>query len=800
MRAFRLALLLILIPILVACTVIPVEDIPLLANTTVAPEPPVIPTPAPTFTPAPEPGELIAQAESLLLLGDLDTARIEYQNALDTSLDMDEQSAAMLGVGRTYYEKGDCDSALQIFNELLTRYPENNPRINAYYLMGKCYLAYDKPLEAATAFGEFLHYNPGILDAHVQELRGDALSAAGNFIEAATAYDAASQASQLDDPLYQQAKAAQAFADTGDPANAIRRALAVYDATQNDYLKAQMNLLAGKSYLTMNQPEQAYARFQDSVNNYPRSFDAYLGLVELVQAGQPVDGLNRGLVNYFAGQYGQAVDALTGYMAVQPAYDGTPLHYKALSLLAMGDVEGAVGAWNTLITEHPEDRFFAEAHSEKAYALWAYVDKFSQAAQVLLDFVQVHPGAPEAADFLYEAARIQERGGMLEEAAQTWERIMDEYPASDYSSLGLFMAGITNYRLERYDQALILFQRLLVLAIDAEEQASAGFWIGKCLQAAGRSSDAQEAFQMAAQRDPTGYYSERANEILQGIHPLSSTSPYEISINWDNERHLAELWMRSTFPLADDVNLQVLGPLRMDQRYRRGGKFLELSEYVLASREFESLRQDLQQDAVNSFRLLPTLLNKGLFRTAIYTSRQILNLAGLDDAATMKAPSYFNHIRFGCYYQDLVLKAASEEGFDPFFLYSIIRQESLFESHIQSSAGARGLMQILPATGYEIAGQMGWPQGYSTDDLNNPAVNIRLGAHYLANQRSYFGDVYAALAAYNGGPGNTAVWVGLSKGDPDLLLEVIRPQETRQYIRQISEFNHIYRTLYSIQP
>jgi len=58
-------------------------------------------------------------------------------------------------------------------------------------------------------------------------------------------------------------------------------------------------------------------------------------------------------------------------------------------------------------------------------------------------------------------------------------------------------------------------------------------------------------------------------------------------------------------------------------------------------------------------------------------------------------------------------------------------------------------------------------------------------------------DLYAALAAYNAGPGNAAVWKELAGDDPDLLLEVVRFQETRNYIRYIYEIYTIYRTLYS---
>jgi soluble lytic murein transglycosylase len=127
----------------------------------------------------------------------------------------------------------------------------------------------------------------------------------------------------------------------------------------------------------------------------------------------------------------------------------------------------------------------------------------------------------------------------------------------------------------------------------------------------------------------------------------------------------------------------------------------------------------------------------------------------------------------------------------------VLRQESLFEGFATSSAGARGLMQIMPATGQEIASSMNWPEGFTEDDLYRPHVSITLGARYLARQRDYFGNsAFAALAAYNGGPGNTIIWNEMSNSDPDLLLEVIRADETRKYIIQIYEFFNIYRILY----
>jgi len=195
--------------------------------------------------------------------------------------------------------------------------------------------------------------------------------------------------------------------------------------------------------------------------------------------------------------------------------------------------------------------------------------------------------------------------------------------------------------------------------------------------------------------------------------------------------------------------------------------------------------------------MIDHLLDLGLYRQAIMTSRQVLDLVSLDDASTLTAPPYFNHIRFGPYFKDLVLPAAVKEDIPPLFLFSLIRQESLFESFAESSAGARGLMQIMPATAADIVDQLGWPPDFTNVDLFRPVVSIPLGAYYLARQLAYFdGDLYAALAAYNGGPGNTQAWKELSQGDSDLLLEVIRPEETRQYIQQIYVFTKIYERIY----
>jgi len=82
-------------------------------------------------------------------------------------------------------------------------------------------------------------------------------------------------------------------------------------------------------------------------------------------------------------------------------------------------------------------------------------------------------------------------------------------------------------------------------------------------------------------------------------------------------------------------------------------------------------------------------------------------------------------------------------------------------------------------------------------DLQRPYINVEFGAFYLDRQRDDFnGDLFAALAAYNAGPGNSAKWAQISKGDPDLFVEVIRLDQPREYVRRIYEFYYIYKNLY----
>ena len=84
--------------------------------------------------------------------------------------------------------------------------------------------------------------------------------------------------------------------------------------------------------------------------------------------------------------------------------------------------------------------------------------------------------------------------------------------------------------------------------------------------------------------------------------------------------------------------------------------------YELAREEFESLRADIRLSAMDNYRLANYLVELGLYRTAVFAIRQALNLNDMTDAETLSAPMYFNHLRFGSYYKDLIIPAAEAYG------------------------------------------------------------------------------------------------------------------------------------------
>jgi soluble lytic murein transglycosylase len=772
-------------------------------ESTAAPETEAPVNSAPQGQAAPAVVSPLSEGKDALFAGDYDLAIEIFNSVVQESSQPGDTPAALLGLAQTRIRQGDCPAALEDIHKIINDYSDSYERANAQYFLGECLEKDEKYLEAAQAYARYLDFRPGLIDTLINEKTGDAYFAAEQYNQAVTAYNAAMPSAGTTATNRLKIKVAKSLKAQGYVTEATTLLLEIYDSpNSNDYDKAAANLLLGQVYLSIQEPEQAYARFKDSVEKFPLAYDSYSALSALVDANIEVNDYQRGLVDYYAGQYGLAIDAFKREVLNNPNHEGSAHHFNALSLRTIDQPEAAIAEWDALIKDHPADPYWINAWEEKAYTQWAYLDRFSFAAETLLSFVRLYPTDNHAADFLFEAGRIYERNNDLANAAATWERVLAEYPSAAIGYRSLFLAGISYYRLGDYASAQTTFQRAQVLSTTTEDSAASALWVGKTEMIAGNLDGAKTSWFQAAQMDPTGYYSERANDLLNDRPTFSTPENYDLAVDLNAERTQAQAWMRKTFKLAPEIALNGLGKFAADPRFFKANAYYELGLYELASNEMESLRTDLENDPVQTFLLIDQCLQLGLNRSAIFAARQVLTLANLDDAGTLReAPAYFNHVRFGVYFRKYLLEAAQAENLQPLFLASVIRQESMFEGFVESSAGARGIMQIMPATGEETAAMMAWPANYTDDDLYRPMVSIQFGAHYLRRQIDLFdGNLAAGLAGYNGGSGNASIWQTFANNDPDLFLEVIRFDETRKYVMQISDFLNIYSGIYERNP
>lgn len=142
-------------------------------------------------------------------------------------------------------------------------------------------------------------------------------------------------------------------------------------------------------------------------------------------------------------------------------------------------------------------------------------------------------------------------------------------------------------------------------------------------------------------------------------------------------------------------------------------------------------------------------------------------------------------------HDDVIRQQAQEKGVDAALIAAVIYSESKFTDQT-SSAGARGLMQITPAAAHYIERRSGGTT-FELADLADPELNIRYGTFLLAELlERYDGDLVAALAGYNAGPGNADEW-----GGAGLRMEDIRFPETRAYVEEVLEKRRAYREKYA---
>ena len=767
---------------------------------------------------APTPEATLAEADLALAFGDYREAYKLYSGTLPEDTD-EFKATALFGQGLTYFKQEDYYQANRILEDLVNKYPTTLPAARAHFILGEAALAEDRKDDALIEFQAYSAARPGVIDHYVYEKIGDLLSDDGQAEAAFEAYKTAYLAAPTKDNLSIAQKVATGYANMGENQAAIDIYKEIYIQTDSDYTKAQMDLLIGRILMDDGQEEEAYAYYQDAVNNFPYAYDSYSALLALLDAGQEVNELQRGLINYYIGQYPLAIEAFDRYLANNNVDLDKALYYKGLATRAQGLVlagftsderlqanfaggtaedKAAIQLWSELIATYPASPYRMDAIQAIIETQNSYLGQIQLAIDTALSLAAELHSEAEAPDLLDTAASYLLFDNQKQAAADSWTRIALEFPASEKAFNGLFFGGSVYFELGQFDKAADNFNRIIPMSAEPFELSAAYFWLGKINEAQGKDEEARLNWQAAINQAPYGYYGIRAAELLEGRTPFQEPAQLKLDVDLADLRIPAGEWLKTAFNLPMGTNLDYSSELFDQPTFIRAMEFDRLGMYGNASSELSTLLNENQDDPLDIFRLIKVFLERGYYNSAIEASKLIAKLSGYADTPFSAAyPPYFTYIEYGAYYPPWIKAAAEKYDLSELLLLSVIYQESHFGAQASSGSGARGIMQLMPSTAQQIATETGFLTDFTADDLDIPYYNLELGSNYLSRMLYVFeGDHYQALAAYNAGPGNVINWVNVSGEDPDVFLNAIRYLETRVYIRNIVEIFHRYSLIY----
>lgn len=391
---------------------------------------------------------------------------------------------------------------------------------------------------------------------------------------------------------------------------------------------------------------------------------------------------------------------------------------------------------------------FSRAQRARQFELW----------DDAIDWLDKVKGVPiDAEEFWYERRALTRQLLALGEVKRAY-RAADGYREGPEGRLveAHFHAGwIALSFLKDAAAAAPHFEAMAQHSTLPDSVTQANYWLGRARQALGNAEGATEAFRAAA-RFGTVYYGQLAREALgeasTEIRALPDWQAAEATFESNELVQAVRL-------LAGNGHREMAIPLLRSfaSDFQTGG------ELLLAARLAQSL------DAHH------------------------LTISIADTAEKRGFPlDLFNFPEDG-------LPRTRLASTDVAAVYAIARQESRFQIDAVSSAGARGLMQLMPATAQETAGKLG--VGYSRSRLtSDPEYNTLLGSTYLKAQLERFDNsLVLAAAAYNAGGGNASKWMKLygdprsDKIDPVVWIELIPVLETRTYVKRVVGNYMVYR-------
>lgn len=371
------------------------------------------------------------------------------------------------------------------------------------------------------------------------------------------------------------------------------------------------------------------------------------------------------------------------------------------------------------------------------------------------------------AELLYLRGRIFEESKNFDSALIQYNLTIDDINKYKPSGLSfnldriLWLKSWILYKQKKYSEAEESFSKLANSTTDLSEKSRALFFQSRCLSKLDKSDEAKKLLNQVIETDFFGYYGLVAyNELGIKFPPFNS--------------------LKAEKKLSYDLNLSFLSSKQKNFLE----DLIEHKEFALADR-FATI---VAKEAVEELNISLYLAKKYQFYLPLFKV-----YSRLDNSSKIDAMINFPDLIYPRPYQEKVKEMSEKTQLPPSLIYSIMKQESAFNTKARSQANAMGLMQVIPTLAKRLSKKFDVPFE-ATEDLYRPHINIQLGSYELMEQvKKQKGQLTFVAAAYNAGPNALSNWVK-TRHRKDMLefIEEIPYEETRTYVKLIARNKIFY--------
>ena len=395
--------------------------------------------------------------------------------------------------------------------------------------------------------------------------------------------------------------------------------------------------------------------------------------------------------------------------------------------------------------------------------------------------LKLYPQSSDTEELCYSVATYYDVNYEHGKARDAYKVLVQAFPKGTYAERAQWKVALAAWFAGKYAEAAREF-RDYIIANPAPATAGSGmYWLGRCYAKLGAAEEARRLYRRTRTLIGDGYYGMRAREAEEDLKTVQSSAGSSVP----------GIDFKEIMSLCDSIQLPEVEAITAPDA--NGMRLLRRAEQ-LAAAELESLaiaelgwgiEQYPQNRRVLQYLVARVSALRGSFYDAISTLRRVFpDYNGLaQDDLPEEAWDMFYPTRYG----DIVAKHAKNADLDTPLIMSLIRQESAFNPRARSSANARGLMQLMPATALETAAGAKLTRAQAQgENLYNPEINIRLGTTYFSAMLRRHERPELALAAYNAGGSRVVRWLNEFGGDDMAgFVEQIPFAETRNYVKVV---------------